>query len=425
MASPGTGAFYTPRPVAERAVELALAAADAAPRRALDPSCGEGVFLGILESLGLESIEGWDIDGRALAVARERAGRARLVERDALLDEGLHPDPYDLVVGNPPFVPPEEQGGPYRARLRRRFPWLHGRFDLAVPFASLAADLLRPGGGLCLVLPTPLLSQPYGRELRRTWLARHRITHIGDRFLFPGAAVEVRLVALRAGAGPAAVGPEGIHASELLGIPNAPITTFHRPGDLALLEDVRAASRPLGSLARVDTGLVAHGVRGGKELLLSEAPGPGRVPFVDARDLAQGRRRYLIYEPSLMHRPKDPSLFEGPKLLVGRILGRREVFARVDRENLYAGHTLNVVRPHEGAPSPERLLEIIQDPLQRGILLLEKGERLDLYPADLAAMPVPRVDPGSGDLASALGLKDASRERLLRVADETRPGPRR
>ena len=84
-----------------------------------------------------------------------------------MLDGLQDGEAVELVVGNPPYVPPERQGKDQRVRLRLRFPWLRGRFDLAVPFAAVAASRVRPGGALRLVLPSAALSQPYGTPLRR------------------------------------------------------------------------------------------------------------------------------------------------------------------------------------------------------------------------------------------------------------------
>ena len=58
-------------------------------------------------------------------------------------------DPVDVVVGNPPFVPPERQRDGLRRTLRERYVWLDRRFDLAVPFPFPGAVLV----GLAHSLP--------------------------------------------------------------------------------------------------------------------------------------------------------------------------------------------------------------------------------------------------------------------------------
>jgi SAM-dependent methyltransferase len=404
------GAFDTPRSMALRAVSQGLAAVEGAARRGLDPACGTGTFLLAMKQAGVAEPRGEDLDPAALAVARVVVPEARLELRDGL-GEGRA---ADLVVGNPPFVPPERQDKALRRALRERLPWLHGRFDLAVPFAWYSAQRLRPGGGLCLVLPASLMVQPYGLELRRRWLARHRICWLGEPEPFPGARVSVVLLALRAGCGPAALPPWGVPPGELQSLPAVPFSTGLRPGDARLLAGLRQASLELGELFEVDTGVVVHGRGHRRADLVFDEPGPGRRPYADARDLRTGRRRWLDHQPARMHRPKRPELFEGPKLLVPRLVADRALEVYEDREGLWVGHTVNVLRPRAGAPPLDRVAAWLRGPAVRAILRLERGERLDVYPRDLRSLPLPRAwltDP-ERPLAQAWGVNAQDWERL-------------
>ncbi len=404
------GAFDTPEAMAHRAVACALRSTRGAVQRGLDPGCGTGTFLLALEQAGIGDLRGEDLDPAALAVARVVVPAAQLHQRDGTL-----PGPSaDVVVGNPPFVPPERQDKAARAELRARLPWLHGRFDLAVPFAWLASERLRDGGGLCLVLPAPLLVQPYGRELRRRWLERHRLTELGEAEEFPGARVKVCLVAFEANAGPAAVPPHGIPAEELLALPDVPLLRHRQPGDDAIVAAIRAASMALGDLCEIDTGVVVHGASHRREDLVHDEPAPGLVPYADARDLRAGRRRWLDYQPALMHRAKRESLFAPPKLLVPRVVAGGAVRAWIDRGGLWVGHTVNVVRPRDGRVPLEVLARWLTCDAVRAVLLLERGMRMDLYPRDLRALPVPVrwLDKPSLSLAEAWGLDPVSWRRL-------------
>jgi hypothetical protein len=410
------GAFDTPRDLAREAVARGRAAVSGPVRRALDPTCGPGTFLIALLEAGIPEVLGEELDEAALAVARVVTPRARLIRHDGL-DPG---DTVDLVTGNPPFVPPQRQDGAQRRALTARFPWLHGRFDLAVPIAAAAVLRARLGGGVALVLPAPLLVQPYGRELRRAWLERHGIAHVGAPKPFPGVAVHVTVIALSVGAGPGPVAPGGAHANEVLALPDAPLLPGLKPGDVALLAWIRARSLPLGDLARVDTGAVAHGPGHGREALLRDTPGPGRLPWVDAADLATGRRRWIEWAPDRMHRPKDLDLFAAPKILACRIGGRGPVRAWLDEEGLVAGHTCIVIRPTQDRVPPAHLCDLITDPRVRGVLRLERGARLDLYPRDVRALPVPLawLSEPALDLAVAWELSPAADARLREAADE-------
>ncbi|MBN1334847.1 MAG: hypothetical protein JXB39_02695 [Deltaproteobacteria bacterium] len=413
------GAFDTPPDLAREAVARGLAAARGPVRCAVDPGCGPGAFLAALEEAGVVEVVGEDLDEAALAVARVVAPGARVVRRD-----GLTPgDPADLAVGNPPFVPPERQERAARRALAARFPWLHGRFDLSVPFAAAAVERVRSGGAAALVLPAPLLVQPYGRALRRIWLTRHRIVHVGASRPFPGASVRVAILALTVDAGPGPVAPWGVPASEVLALADAPILPGLEPGDASILAWIRARSIHLGDLARVDTGTVAHGPGHRRDDLVHDAPKPGRKPWVDAADLVAGCRRWIDWVPDRMHRPKDLDLFAPPKILVGRIAGRGPVRVWLDEEDTIAGHTCIVIRPRDGRVPPARLCDLLADPRVRGILRLERGARLDLYPHDVRDLPVPRAwleDP-TLDLGEAWNLAPSAEARLLGAGSGSGP----
>ena len=104
--------------------------------------------------------------------------------------------------------------------------------------------------------------------------------------------------------------------------------------------------------------------------LVHDSPGPGLLPYVDARDLQAGRLRWLDYQPERMHRAKRPELFASPKLLVSRVTGRGPLRAWLDTDHTWAGHTLTVLRPLDGRVPPERLLELVSSLATRALLRL-------------------------------------------------------
>ena len=92
--------------------------------------------------------------------------------------------------------------------------------------------------------------------------------------------------------------------------------------------------------------------------------------------------------------------------------------AAVDRKGIYVGHTCTVVQPRDTSIPLERLLALIQSPIVDAMTRIERGQRLDLYPRDVAAFPVPTVwsaDPGV-PLGRALGLTSGQVERLSALA---------
>ena len=379
------GAWDSGSDLAMRAVDLAMGACQRRPSTGMDPACGTGAFLVAMQQRGL-AVVGRDIDPVALEVARIAAPGAVLFDDGAFADG----EQVDIVATNPPFVSPEHQDKSLRRCLRQRYPWLTGRFDLAVPLAARAVEWCRVGGGVALVVPNSLLVQPYGAPLRRDWLARHQITALTPSESFSGAAVHVQIIALSPNMGPEPLPPHDLDPAEVLRLPNAPMGVEMQPGDVALVEQIRSVSVTVGDLSRVDTGVVSHGPLGGKARLLHDLPGPGRVPYADAKEFFQGARRWLDYRPEEMHRAKHPSLFESPKIVLQRIRGGGRVRALVDREGIYVGHTCTVVVPNHPEIDLDRLAVHLRSAVVDGVTTIERGRRLDLYPRDVAGVPVPR-----------------------------------
>jgi hypothetical protein len=409
------GAWDTPADHARPLVAAALRAASRPVRDGLDPTCGAGALLVALAEAGVPRIFGGDVDEAALAVAAVACPQARLEIRDATLDGDAD---ADVVVANPPYVASTSQPAATRERLRQRYPWLSGKFDLSVPIVAAAAERARPGGGVGLLVSSSVLVERYGAAVRRRWLERHRVHHLDGPSVFPGVSVLVCAIAFEVGGGPGPVGPHGVDPKRVLGLANAPIDPRVRPGDHEIVARVRAASVPLGRLCEVDTGVVAHGSTGPRSLLLFDQPGPRRVRYADARDFFEGRLQWLDYDPTRMHRAKRPDLFERPKIVIQRVRGPRAVRAAIDRDGVYVGHTCTVARPYDARVPIERLLELVRSPLVDGLVRIEVGDRIDLYPRDVAAIPVPTAWFTTPDLAmeDAWGLDAAQIARLHEVA---------
>jgi adenine-specific DNA methylase len=114
---------------------------------------------------------------------------------------------YDAVIGNPPYIRYQDYGGEAR-RLALRRALEHGvrltRLSSSwAAFVVHAAEFLRPGGRLGLVVPGELLAVKYAAEVRRFLLRRFgRIRLVTfDELVFPGVQEEIVLL-LAEGEGP-------------------------------------------------------------------------------------------------------------------------------------------------------------------------------------------------------------------------------
>jgi len=173
------GGFYTHPDIARF---LTRWVAVSRPQRVLEPSCGDGVFFETLCNAsvsGLRHVLAFEIDEGESAKARERVDFARGVRLEVrvtdflqwFLFEGMETEPFDGVLGNPPFVRYQylPEGQQFLAeKIFHRFGLPFTKHTNAwVPFVIASVAMLRPGGRLGMVVPSEIFHIPHAQSLRR------------------------------------------------------------------------------------------------------------------------------------------------------------------------------------------------------------------------------------------------------------------
>ena len=393
------GIYYTPRPVAERIVSAALDALPglngktASRLRIVDPACGCGAFLaaamrilhgrfGVLPPA--ENICGIELQPLAAEVAALRLrwlylsltgkpGAPRVVCADALKKKVFPAGSFDLVLGNPPFVPVNSIPEREKRRLRAQYRFTNGRFNLFSLFIELGAKLAREGGVCGWLVPDRLLLNTQGAPMRRWLLTEQRLISASSLppGLFGKAVVDSAAVVFRREPMPS----DGCVRIDAAGdAPAADILAF--PGcrivaglcaDGAFLRTVRAHSVPLGEVADVRDGVIQGAV--GKELFVNS---PERAanpkPLLTGRDVVRMKilpaARWIDYDPARMNaletarlggrppglRMRTPDVFERPKIL-SRQTADRIVAACDPAGRYYYANTLHGTAPRPGTYS--------------------------------------------------------------------------
>lgn len=217
-----TGAYFTPRPVVDRLLHLAIKRPQGS---ILDPSCGGGAFvlgaadrlleLGVAPEDAVEMVAGIDIDPVAVGVSQAAlalwaeahgtvSNPARVVLGDGLdasevvASEGL--GPVGAVVGNPPFLGQLSRATARRAedreRLLERFgDSARGYVDTSALFLLAALDAVEPGGVVVLIQPESLLAARDAAPVRKAvesratldqlWLGGPDVFEAGTRVCAP------------------------------------------------------------------------------------------------------------------------------------------------------------------------------------------------------------------------------------------------
>lgn len=274
------GGYYTPSPIADALSRWAITPAT---RRVLEPSAGDGSFVrsaacrlspeGEIQAVELFSSE-------ADKIREIGDPRIRVVTGDVFAWYFKNRASFDVILGNPPFI--RYQNFP-EAHRQTGFALMQGaglrpnRLTNAwVPFVVLAAEALRPGGRLAMVLPAELLQVSYAAQLRE-YLARtfKRLTVITfRRLVFKGIQQETVLLAGVRGSGTAKMGFVELDSLEELSQPvlrSAPTVIadldhvtekwtqyYLSPLELGLIREIETGGGfpLLGELAEVDVGIV-------------------------------------------------------------------------------------------------------------------------------------------------------------------------
>lgn len=269
------GGYYTPRPLADFLVRWAVRSPS---DRALDPACGEAVFLEAvtarLQELGQvpndSQVVGYELDEKAAEYAQRVAPNSR-VKRTDFFVEDVGSNKFDAVVGNPPYIRYHYFSGETRtralARARDEGVQLSRLTSSWAPFVIHAASFLAANGRMAFVLPAELLSTDYAspvREFLRRRFARVDVLTFEQR-IFPGVLVDAILL-LTEGTGPGEVRVHRLRDTDALvrfasgsSIPTDATKWTHglisRDASEAMALIANGMQR-LGSIATVDIGIV-------------------------------------------------------------------------------------------------------------------------------------------------------------------------
>ncbi len=178
------GGYYTPDDLANFLCEWVL---EINPKRVLEPSCGDGVFLSALRTAGAPAklaVTALELDDVEAEKAKKRAEEVGLHSTKvhstdflswALDMYGKKEATFDAVVGNPPFVRYQYLPAPFQVKAEQVFRELDLAFtkhtNAWVPFILASMRMLRPGGRLAMVVPAEIIHVLHAQSLR-TYLGR-------------------------------------------------------------------------------------------------------------------------------------------------------------------------------------------------------------------------------------------------------------
>ena len=169
------GGFYTAPSIASFLINWIKASN---PTSILEPSCGDGVFLEMIERHQIPSLKhvtACEIEPAEAEKARKRTVLpVRILDCDFLqwfLFNAQKEDRFDAVVGNPPFIryqylPDEQQILAEKIFAQLALPFTK-HTNAWVPFVLASINLLNPGGRIAMVIPSEIFHIPHAAPLRQ------------------------------------------------------------------------------------------------------------------------------------------------------------------------------------------------------------------------------------------------------------------
>jgi SAM-dependent methyltransferase len=451
------GRFYTPASVVSAVIPAQFQPGDIV----LDPACGGGRFLlGALQRHpdGAAGLWGIDLDPIAAAVSRAAiwlasGQRARIEVGDPLAghaDQGplkLPPHSAHHVVGNPPYRAARRgqslTGAP--AAYRRAFNTAEYQLDPYLLFLELGLHALKPGGTLRMIVPNAWASNLRAGRLRRLLTHTHGLRSLVElpEATFAAGVETVAVEVRHSGDTPSHIPvraldgqPRGTLVYDAAR-PEAALPLARTPQTLALLQASRRWTSTLGDVAEITRGInpYHHSTHTPEQISArvhhADHPRtPEWRPEQHGRDLVGPYRlwpagqHYIHYGPWLKE-PRQPRFFEGPRLLVRKVLGRTLCAAYVEAPGI-CDQSLYIARLSSTWPAGA-LLACVNSQLMATLFRARHQEHDRLFPQikvrELRELPLPPIDPSHPDVhavaEAALALQALEDTHALRLRQTT------
>lgn len=285
------GAYYTPPPLVDRLISLAVSAGfrfDTSS--AIDPACGGGAFLvplalrmwksadGVAPKLLLKNLanrlRGIELDPFSAWISKvvlEAAllplllsARSRLPDTVIICDDALTShdrEKFDLVIGNPPYgriTLSESMRSTYKRSL-------YGHANLYGLFTDLALKIAKPTGIVAYLTPTSFLGGKYFMNLRA--LLKSTATPVAFDFVtdrdgvFDNVLQETMLATFKMGqtglaAKVSSLIPKGMHSAEIENVGSVMIPQGATPW---LIPRSKLDSKTLAAVSTMPTRLIDLG----------------------------------------------------------------------------------------------------------------------------------------------------------------------
>lgn len=263
---------------------------------------------------------------------------------------------FDVVIGNPPYVPTEYISDKDKVYLESKYESAFGRINLYPIFYELGLNILRENGRLSYITPYTILKNQYYKASRNFILKSSEIIEIIDFkgvVVFKDAAVDSIILSLVKKIPTSDYTISNI--SEVVSFENSKFSvnnfsvgeiinqedlSFQFSSNEKLIKKISDRTLTLKQVVDFKQGIIT----GGNSKYITDVPNELSVNFITGGDFnrfsIQRNNNYLTYDTTKLHRPRTRNIFEVDEKIVLRQTGAFPI-CTIDTEKLFTLDTVH------------------------------------------------------------------------------------
>lgn len=180
------GQYFTPKVVADFMIDIADISEDS---NILEPSCGEGIFLELLQKRGFNNLTAYEIDN-------ELAQEFSFVQYESFVSAKIDKK-FDLIIGNPPYIRWKNLEEELKRELSTNEIWVkyfNSLCDYLYIFILKSIEILTDNGQLIFICPEYWMNTTHSISLRNYMMQNgyfEEIYHFNETPIFEKVTVSI------------------------------------------------------------------------------------------------------------------------------------------------------------------------------------------------------------------------------------------